>query len=169
MARIGRGCGVWKRHRFRVALGQLGERVAGGIGVEVDVELLQACVRDAGLGDLGRVRRIGVGKTDDVLTIDVAPGSVEVVEAVVFLVDDDKMLVVAQRPIVGRGCGPRRHQADGKQGKRYKDGAQPSAPVRHGLLLRAQEWIAKPYRKRERHSSSIDEAPCLCGDLRFSS
>ena len=87
-------------HRLRCGGGTLPRRV-GGVGAgsgqrgrrgEVDVILVEADQRAAVLGELGGRCRGGIGQPVDVLAADLAPSTVEVVEAVVFLVDHHDVL-----------------------------------------------------------------------------
>ena len=82
-------------------------RVGGGLCLEVDVVHVQALERRACLIDLGRMGGVGVGEP-----VDAFPPAVEVVEAVVLLVDDDdvpnrvQLLVVSLAgPATGAGHG----------------------------------------------------------------
>ena len=147
VARVGGRASIRERHRLRVAGRLFGERVrrerrartAREVRVQVDVELLQAGVRRAGLGDLRRVGAIRVRQADHVLAVDVAPQSVQVVEAVVLLVDDHDVLEVAERSLVGSHGRTGRHEADRDEGDGGEDGAQPPASVLHGSSSGARE------------------------------
>ncbi len=117
VARVGRRRrgGVRERDRLRVAGRLLRERVGrerrrGGrrrpaareVGVQVDVELLEA--------------RVGA-QPDQVLAVHVAPQPVEVVEAVVLLVDHDDVLEVAEWSLVCGDGRAGRHETDRDEGR----------------------------------------------------
>jgi len=81
-----------------------GQRTRRG---QVGIVLQQAAIGLAGLVDLDGVGRAGVGKA-----VHAFPTAVEVVEAVVFLVDDDEVFDFRQlrRCVGGHGASPGRGQ-----------------------------------------------------------
>src|SRR5438876_10335738 len=91
-ALAGMKASIWNGALTKVARERRAGRRVGAVGGErrrrqVDVVLHQAGVRRAGLADLDRVS--GVGPVE---AVDVLPAAVQVVEAVVLLVDDDDVL-----------------------------------------------------------------------------
>ena len=78
---------------------------------EVGVVLRQAVDRRARLVDL-RGARLGIGQAVDLLVTYLAPQPVQVVEAVVLLVDHDQMLVVPERAVRRRRTDRVAHQPD---------------------------------------------------------
>ena len=101
---------------------------------QVDVVLEQTSVRRSVLGNLGCVRRIGVRAPVDPL-----PAPVQVVEAVVLLVDDDDVIdLVELLPIVVARRSASGHRRDGKRcaSKRNEDCELPH----HLDLLPPELW-----------------------------
>ncbi len=90
-----------------------GHRAGGG---QVDVVLQQAAVGVAVLGDLGGVDLPGIGQPGDRFAVDRTPGSVEVVEAVVLLVDHHHVLEPVDGGCAAAVTGPRRGVGGGRGG-----------------------------------------------------
>ena len=67
-----------------------------------------------------------------VLAGDVAPLPVEVVEAVVFLVDDHDVLEMTERTVAGRGRGNRGGERQRQESEGRAERAEAANPVVHG-------------------------------------
>ena len=98
-------------------------------GCQVDVVLLQAVVRMTLLVDL---RRLRIGRV--FAAVDAFPASVEIVETVVFLVDDEDVVDLVERCLacarLGRPCG--RCRDDRRDADGGKDGADACKSL-HGV------------------------------------
>ena len=117
-------------HVFRKALDEtVPVRARARESGEVDVVLLQAVVRMPGLVDLLRLR---LGRV--LAAVDAFPTSVEVVETVVFLVDDEDVVDLVERCLacarLGRPCGSCRDDHGDADGG--KDGAD-ACKTLHGV------------------------------------
>jgi hypothetical protein len=95
---------------------------------QVDVELLEAAVRVAGLVDLGHVVA-DARPVEVVQTIDSLPAAEEVVEAVVLLVDDDDVVDLREvRRVAARVRARRRGTDDDRHGGQQNEGRQEQSP-----------------------------------------
>src|SRR5436190_3170241 len=113
---------VGLRHRLGPAgAGQRSDR-------EVDVVLHQAAVHMAVLRDLLGLGRAGLGPAVDLAVADLAPAAVEVVEAVVLLVDHHDVLEAPDGLGAGRGLGGGGSSRAGQHRRRDQSGCGQSCP-----------------------------------------